>query len=156
MPGQKFWQFKHSLCNRHVNTRLRLRLFDAVNTPTAFYGLETAPLTACHNERMDALQRKVLRTTASWNHKDSDNWETMGKPMKTRLHIALLLFPIKPWSETIAFKKSALINRIQSGQAPAWTCAAAEWSPIECRHFNRNHPRQNVGRPRTRWDQHTL
>jgi sorting nexin-29 len=41
MPWSKYAQLKPSLTNRHVNLRLRLRLFDTVVSPTVLYGLET-------------------------------------------------------------------------------------------------------------------
>jgi len=51
----KFHLFKHSLTNKHVDIKLRLRLFEAVVSPAALYGLSTAPLTAAGLELL-ALQ----------------------------------------------------------------------------------------------------
>ena len=42
----KFSCFRHALVDKHIDVRLRLRLFDAVVTPCALYGLSSAPLTA--------------------------------------------------------------------------------------------------------------
>ena len=54
--------FRPSLTNRHLDIRLRLKLFDAVESPTTLYGLATAPLTAAVLERLAVAQRKMLYT----------------------------------------------------------------------------------------------
>ena len=40
----KFGTLKHTLCNRHISVNLRVKLFDAVVTPTILFGLAALPL----------------------------------------------------------------------------------------------------------------
>ena len=45
------WILKHHIFEekscKHVRVKLRLKLFDAVVSPTALYGLDTTPLNGC-------------------------------------------------------------------------------------------------------------
>ena len=55
----KFSLFRHSLVNRHVDIKLRLRLFESVVTPVALYALTTAPLSAKSLERLAVCRNKL-------------------------------------------------------------------------------------------------
>ena len=51
----KFSQFRRALIDKHVDLRLRLRLFGAVVTPSAMYGLSVAPLTIADKNYINGL-----------------------------------------------------------------------------------------------------
>ena len=55
----KFNAFRAALTNKHVDFDLRARLFDSIVTPTALYGLSTAPLTANDVEKLASTQRHM-------------------------------------------------------------------------------------------------
>ena len=56
----KFQRRRKVLTNKHVSVKLRLKLLDAVVTPTILYGLHTLPLTHFQLQKLDALQRRML------------------------------------------------------------------------------------------------
>lgn len=56
----KYHSLQPTLENKRIPIRLRLKLFDAVISPTVLYSLPTTPLTSSHLEKLDALQRKMM------------------------------------------------------------------------------------------------
>ena len=81
----KFHMFRNVLTNRHVDIRLRLRLLDAVVTPSALYGLSTAPLTATALERLGVAQRKMLRLMVGYVKFTDDSWDDMHRRMSGKI-----------------------------------------------------------------------
>ena len=156
MAWSKYAQLKPSLTNRHVNLRVRLRLFDTVVSPTVLYGLETTPLTSKHYYRLDVTMRKMLRNIVGWVHESSETCEEVGRRMKSRLANAMRLHSMTDWSERVLDKKAATQSRINDGTAPALTRDAANWCPVQCKQLNAAIPKRSVGRPRTRWNAGTL
>ena len=102
----KYNTLKDSLENRHINIRLRFRLFDAVVTAAAVYSLETCPLTSTLLSRVDATQRKMLRRMVGWSHLQGDSWAERGRLMKARLSRCLVLRPVESWSTQISKHKA--------------------------------------------------
>ena len=62
------------LINKHVSVKLRLKLFDAVVTPTILYGLHKLPLTHFQLQKLDALQRQMLRSIVGWVRVGHEPW----------------------------------------------------------------------------------
>eukprot|EP00959_Pyramimonas_sp_CCMP1952_P217036 4539173-Pyramimonas_sp.AAC.1 len=62
----KYHQFSDTLQNRNIPIKLRLRLFGSVATPSVLYSLTTTPLTQKDLDKLDALQRKMLRRIVGW------------------------------------------------------------------------------------------
>ena len=56
----KFRALQSTLTNKHVNLKLRLRLFDAVIMPSICYAMETIPLTKVQAERLNIGQEKCF------------------------------------------------------------------------------------------------
>jgi hypothetical protein len=148
----KYRQLRQSLKCSHVNLRLRLRLFDAVISPTVLYGLETISLTSSQVDRLDAMQRKMLRGIVGWVNRSGESWEEAGRRMKSRLANAMAIYPVPIWSECLGAKKNCLSNKIATGSAPKLTCDAARWSPKDCQHRNALKACGKCGRPQTRWN----
>jgi hypothetical protein len=59
---KKFWALKNVFCDRGYPLKSRLRLFDAVITPTALYGSGSWTLTEMHLARLKKTQRRMLRS----------------------------------------------------------------------------------------------
>ena len=67
----KFHLFRNSLTDKHVDKKMRTRLFNAVVTPSALYGLTACPLTVKSLSTLEVTQRKMLRLMFGWrNHCD--------------------------------------------------------------------------------------
>ena len=71
----KFKQLESSLMAKSVCLQLRLRLLDVVITPTILYSLDTVPLTAALNKRLDVTLRCMIRKLLGWVQYDAeDSW----------------------------------------------------------------------------------
>ena len=144
----KFQNLQGTLTCKHVPLKLRLKLFDAVVSPTVLYALSTAPLTAGQLHKLDVTQRCMLRRILGWVCYDHDTWQERGHRMKTRMARALELQPVQVWSEQLMKTKEKFVAAI--GAAPLWTKLAYEWDPVACATLNGMSARRRRGRPRTR------
>ena len=75
----KYHAFRHSLTNKHVDIKLRLRLLDAVVTPCALYCLSIAHLTKTDVGRLGIGLRKMLRLMVGYVKHQSDSWSDMHR-----------------------------------------------------------------------------
>jgi len=144
----KFKALQGTLTDKNVSVKLRLKLFDAVVTPTVLYALQTAPLAGAQLRKLDVSQRCMLRRMVGWVCDDNDSWQERGSRMKQRLERALALHPVANWSERVTNAKAKLVAEIES--APLWTKRAHEWHPVSCAMLNGMTARRHRGRPRTR------
>ena len=75
---------KTELCGRHVRLRVRLKLFNAVVTPTFLYGSGTWTMTAERERRIRTTQRRMLRWMPGVgrrrNEPDTDVEDDMAEP----------------------------------------------------------------------------
>ena len=95
----KFSCFRHALLDKHIDVRLRLRLFDAVVTPSALYGLTAAPLTAAEEAHLATTQRKMLRSIVGYVKLPDDSWADMYRRLRGKLEKAMQRRPIRDWVE---------------------------------------------------------
>ena len=58
----KFRSLSRTLLNQKIDVRLRLKLFDACVSPSVLYSLSTTPLTETQTKRLDAAQRRMMRS----------------------------------------------------------------------------------------------
>ena len=145
----KFRNLASILTNKQISIKLRLRLFDAVVTPTVLYALDTTPLTSAYLHKLDGTQRCMLRRMVGWICYETDSWEERGHRMKARMDNALKQHPIEQWSVRWASRKQQLEDLMPS--APFWTRTAYQWDLRACSTNNHNFPYRRVGRPRVRW-----
>ena len=148
----KFRSLQGTLLDRNISVKLRLKLFNTTVTPAAAYSLETCPLSQHQLDRLDIVQKRMLRRIVGWIGDADDSWEDMGRRMKVRLQTALQLHPVEDWSRVIRRRKIALLHRITSDLAPTLTKLAHSWSPVACAAQTGSHPRRTPGRPRRRWN----
>ena len=149
----KFSTLRTTLVNRNISMKSRLRLFDAVITPTILYGLETAPLTQANFNRLDAVQRRMLRYVVGWHGLGPNlSFEEKGHIMKGRLTTALRVHPISAWAEIVQGKKARIKGRVS--QLPLLTRLAIEWDVLATAPMNQANcgtPFRRQGRPLSRW-----
>jgi len=129
----KFHNLHQVLTNQRIPCALRLRLFDAVVSPTAVYSLNTTPLTASQMAKLDATQRRMMRRIVGWTRYDDEAWEETGKRMKRKLEVALSARPVLAWSEARNKNRARMSSRISEGTAPVLVQLAHAWQPAYTR-----------------------
>ena len=132
-----------------VSVKLRLKLFPAVVTPTLLHVLASVPVGVALLQKVDLVQRKMLRNIVGWVRKATEPWEDTMRRMKQRVEDATAHHPIQPWSEAIVEKKQILNTRIILKPASHWSRLAADWQPKLVGAWPAG---RKVGRPKLRWD----
>ena len=148
----KFRSLEQTLTNRNVSIGLRLKLFDATVTPALLYSLETCPLTNRLLEKVDVVQRRMLRKIVGWVMSgEEEDWTERGRRMKERMERALLQHPVDIWSETVEKRKGKLLERLHSDDVSPLVRRTVVWDPRRCGDLNRALALRGRGRPRCRW-----
>jgi len=151
----KFHLFRHSLTNKHVDLRLRLRLFEAVVRPCALYSLAAAPLTACDIEKLDVAYRKMLRQIVGYTKTASQTWHEAGSRMKHKLEQVSTKFALRSWSLELTERKQKLYNRVISSTSNPILHRTFLWSPKLIADSKLEYqPFRARGRPRASWHQY--
>jgi len=152
-PILKSGLLKNTLCNRHISSNLRLKLFDAVVTPTILFGLAVLPLSTASLRKIEATQRKMLRKIVGWIRIQNEPWDVTMRRMKLRVARALGSRAIMPWKKRLAKYLWKFILRIKTARSESWIKLASEWEPNECDDaFNEYLAHRDRGRPNLRWD----
>ena len=138
----KFHLFRSSLTDKHVDIKLRMRLFNAVVTPSALYGLTACPLTVKSLSTLEVTQRKMLRLMFGWRKHCDQSWEDVHSALKKKLAWAMQQSLVTNWSQEITRRKSTLEQQLRRGTRNEMSVSAFNWKPNGVR------PR---GRPYTRW-----
>lgn len=116
----KFGQHKHVLCNRNIGIHLRLKLFDAVVTPTILYGLVALPLSSTSLQKIEVVQRKMLRKIVGWVRLQGESWEATMHRMKDRVEDALKKHPVMLWRRRIGIHLWKYVLRIKAAPSESW------------------------------------
>ena len=116
----KYGWFSRILGNRKVSIKLRLKLFDVIVSPALLFGLFILPLCQSHLEKIDVVQRKMLRKIVGWVRLRTDNWEITMRRMSLRLKTALDHYPITSWSEKRLKAQWKYVVRLKTLPASIW------------------------------------
>ena len=138
----KYHHIGSTLQNRNISIKLRLRLFDAVVTPSVLYSLATTPSTQSQLGKLDALQRKMSRRIVGWVRFDEESWQTTGHRMKQRLEAALAQHPITDWSVRRNDLRGSLTQQLENESLSRLCSLSHSWRPGRAR---------RRGRPLQRW-----
>jgi len=148
----KFHQHREALLNRNVPVWLRLKLFDATVSPTILYGMAVLPLTVSQLQRLDAVQRRMLRNIAGWVRIDEEPWEDTMRRMRHRLETALGQHHVQTWAGRVCRRRWEHAWHV-AHRPMSWPLRSTKWDPIACRDpAAHTIPGRGPGRPITRWD----
>ena len=146
----KFRHLQKSLLDKHVALPLRLRLFEAAIAPTLTYSLETVALTQKLKDRVDVVQRRMLRRIVGWTRLDDESWHQTGSRMKAKLEQAFKILKFQSWSGQIQKAKMSLFTCMKD--ALLFTRLIFSFDLPACARFNFHSPLRLRGRPHTRWN----
>ena len=129
----------------------RLKLFDSTVTPTVLYGLEVLPLTTAQLQRLDAVQRRMLRNIAGWVRVEDEPWDETMRRMRARLAAALRQHLVEDWSRGVCQRRWDQAWHIAHNPT-SWPSRTTAWNPATF--FDPaavTMPCRGRGRPLTRW-----
>ena len=147
----KFHEHRKWILDPKIPVGLRLRLFNAAVSPGALYGCSVLALSSDELEKLDIIQRKMLRRIVGWHRIPGEDWESTMHRMKMRVQRALEMHTIQNWSRRTMGARWKYALHVNFSEKSSWTKVVCDWNPIE-------HPIQGFpacrprGRPRVRWD----
>ena len=149
----KFGQHSKTLCNRNVSIKLRLKLFDSVVSPSLLFGLAVLPLQVSCIDKLNVIQRKMLRKIVGWVRIPDEPWNVTMRRMTSKVENALDQSKMKMWSTRLAETEWKFIGRLKSLPLTSWQSRAAFSQPQEvedegCEYL----PNRLRGHPLSRWD----
>ena len=116
------------------------------------YGLEVLPLTTAQLQRLDAVQRRMLRNIAGWVRVEDEPWDETMRRMRARLAAALRQHLVEDWSRGVCQRRWDQAWHIAHNPT-SWPSRTTAWNPATF--FDPaavTMPCRGRGRPLTRWD----
>ena len=111
------------------------------------FGLPALPLTASDGHKLEAVQRRMLRSIVGWVRIAGEEWRTTMQRMSGRVEAALKVHHVVCWGKRLSGLQYDLACHL--GQKPdSWAFRASSWQLPDTWPFARR-PRS---RPPTRWD----
>eukprot|EP00435_Cladocopium_sp_Y103_P027156 s884_g6.t1 len=127
-----FQKYKQIILNKHVSLKLRLNFFDHVVSPTAMFGIATLPLTKVQIQKLDVVQRRMLRSIVGWGRMTDESWQDTMRRMNSRLDFAVTLHPVRKWLERF-FSASFTANTLEQRYY-------SDFLPVISMHSKSKHP----------------
>ena len=124
-----YHKHRRALVKRKISLKFRLRLFHAVITPVALFGLAKLPLTTSLLKQIDIVQRKMLRSTVGWIRYDAEDWKVTMQRMNGRVDRATRLIRLMPWSYYIGTRQWMFAQHIANSDCGRWPLRTIRWHP---------------------------
>ena len=79
-----------------------MKYFDTCVTPALLYSLHCFPIPQSQLERLNQLQRKMMRRIIGWRRTEGEEWIDTMRRMKKRLETSQSYYYCVPWAEKYA------------------------------------------------------
>ena len=139
----KFHMLKSELCCQYYPLRERLRLFNAVITPSVLYGSSTWTMTASRERRLKSAQRRTLRMGCKTGRKPEETWVEWVRRATHYADAASQDHNVECWVVAQRRRKYKWAGHVARMSDDRWTFRALCWRPIS--------GTRAVGRPHKRW-----
>ena len=131
------------LLNPDISMKLRLKMFEAVVTPTAVYGMATEALTMRQRERIEVTRRNMIRRMMGCFKRAGESWHEHGSRQAQRLAATLQTHPVAEWLPAIDRARWRFLCRICHDEGRGWPHVVLRWNPPTSA--------RRRGRPKKRW-----
>ena len=146
-----FHKHRKWLVNQYVPVGLRLRLFDAVVSPSVLFALSVLPVGKCDLQQLQVLQRRMLRLIVGWRRIDGEDWAITMHRMKKRISDALSHHKIDDWQDKMLRHRWKFAIHVVQNSKMKWPYELSRWIPA--RDVSAEYqPHRLRGRPALRWD----
>ena len=141
-------KFKDIFCNRRLDLQSRIKLFEAVVTPTVLYGCAAWTLTSVQERRLTTTRRRMLRWIAGLRrHGLEEDWVDFVKRATHSSEQYAERHGAKDWVLLYKAKKWNFAGKTARQHDGRWSHKLLDWTP-----WFRTLPYRTVGRPMLRWD----
>jgi hypothetical protein len=144
----KFGIYKNELMDKNIPIKDRLKLFDAVVTPTMLYGSGCWAMTTERQRDLRTTQLRMMRMILGTRRKYVGDHETVETYVEwiqraTReLEIMMDKYGVKDWVALQRVRLWKWAGRVARANDGRWSHEILHWEPLGCR---------LRGRPRARW-----
>jgi len=140
----KFGVYRGELIDTNIPIHLRMKLFEAVITPTVLYGCEAWTMTAKRQMSLRTAQRKMVRCimNAHRTYQDFDNYVDWMKSATAKADHLMNVHNVTCWTKVQRRRMWNWAGKMAAEDDGRWNTAINKWQPCQTR------PK---GRPRTRW-----
>ena len=144
----KYAVYKEELTNKNVPLKLKMKLFNAVVTPTMLYGCSSWVLTVVREKKLQTTQLRMIRNMIGRGRRidevtdDTETWVSWVKRTTTDAREKMDAYKIQDWTKVVAARQDKWKDRLRTLGARRWTKQAYAWMPIGFR---------KIGRPLKRW-----
>ena len=83
-----FGRHSKTFCYKNISIKLRLKLFDSVVSPSLLFGLAVLPLRVSCIEKLNVVQRKMMRKNVGWVRISEEPWGNTMRRMALRANNA--------------------------------------------------------------------
>jgi hypothetical protein len=144
----KFHKFKSELCCKAIPIKDRLRLLDAVITPSVLYGSSCWTMTCDRERKLRSTQRRMLRLICqTWRMKecngDAEAWVEWIRRATHKAEELMSIVGMESWITSQKRKKWRWAGHVARMTDDRWTVKSLLWMP--------EHANRRVGRPSRRW-----
>ena len=141
---KKFYCFKSELCSKDYPLKDRLKLFDAIVTPTMLYGSCSWTMTAEREKKLVVCQRRMLRRVCCVRKTAHEDWVEYMKRSTRTIEEIMHKHGLEYWIIGQRRRKWKWAGRVARMSTDRWAKAALLWEP--------SHGCRRVGRPCMRWE----
>ena len=144
----KFAVYREELTNKNVPLKLRMRLFNAVVTPSILYGCSSWVLTVLKEKKLQATQMKMIRNILGKKRKvdeetgDKETWISWVKRATAEAREKMKAHNVSEWAKIVVERQTKWKARLERQDPMKWTKQTYDWIPIGFR---------KIGRPAKRW-----
>jgi hypothetical protein len=139
----KFHLFKAELCCQYYPLKERMRLFNAVITPSILYGSAAWTMTKEREQKLRVAQRRMLRLICRTGRKPDETWVEWVQRATHYAERVAEETNVESWVLAQRRRKWKCAGHVARLTDNRWTSALLMWQP------SKGH--RNVGRPMRRW-----
>ena len=139
----KFHMFKGELCCPYYPLKARMRLFNAVITPSILYGCAAWTMTKEREQKLIVTQRRMLRLICKVGRKPDETWVEWVQRATHHAERVADECEVELWVSAQRRRKWRWAGHVARLTDNRWTHQVLSWH-LECGH-------RSVGRPTRRW-----
>eukprot|EP00973_Karenia_brevis_P095152 12425919-Karenia_brevis.AAC.1 len=135
---------RQELTDKSISLHLRLKLFNAVITPTVLYGCSSWVMTCTREASLRSAQMQMLRKIIGRKrikepHGDLETWVAWVQRVTEEARQAMDTHSVPDWVDVQRLRKQLWKDRLEDMHANKWAKQVFDWTAVGWR--ARGHPR---------------
>lgn len=128
-----FHKHRKVILNSHVGLKKRLKFSDACVTPVIIFALVVPPMTKQKLQKLDIIQRKMLRRIVGGRRVDGETWCETSIRMNNHLQHAQQQYNCRKWSSAYAQRQWDCVLHVLKVDSNSWARIVAKYTSAKKR-----------------------